>query len=171
MADCIFCKLAKGEVPSFKVYEDDTVIASLDINPGTKGQVIVITKKHVKGIHELTPSEAGKVFQAIRLIIIGLTQSMNCEGVNVVYSLGAIAGQRTDHMLVYVIPRYKDDKVVVYWEPKQGNPNELKQTANKVSEAIKSIPKIVSSTKPKVIEEKETINEEVIEEKPRIPYY
>ena len=170
MPDCIFCKIVSGEIQSLKVYEDDFVVAFLDINPGTRGQVVLTTRKHVNGIHELSPSETGKVFQAVRLIVIGMTQSLNCEGVNVIYSLGAVAGQRSDHMIIYILPRYKDDRVIIQWEPKRGDINDLKNVSAALSKAIKDIPKIVSSPQPQVIEEKPQ-EEEVIEEKPRVPIY
>jgi len=172
MADCIFCSIVQGTTPTFKVYEDDYVIAFTDINPGTKGQVVVSPKKHVQGVHELSPSDVGKVFAAVRLIVLGMSQALGCAGVNVVYSLGEKAGQRSDHMIIYVIPRYEDDKVIIHWDPKQGDQNELKQVADSINKAIKSIPNEVSTPKPRVVEEKsEEIEEEVIEESPRVPNY
>lgn len=172
MPDCIFCKIVKGEVPAFKVYEDDAVVAFLDINPGTRGQVVVAPKKHVQGIHELSPGETGDVFKAVRLIVLGLSQSLGCEGVNVIYSLGAKAGQRSDHMIVYLIPRYEDDKVIVHWEPKRAEESDLKSTAQAIKGAIKAIPEQVSAPKPKVVEEPvEEEPEEVVEQEPRVPGY
>jgi len=171
MADCIFCNIAQGKVATFKVYENDSVVAFLDINPGNKGQVVLAPKKHVQGIHELSPSDVGKVFAAVRLIVLGMSQSLGCEGVNVIYSLGAQAGQRSDHMIIYILPRYKDDKVIIHWEPKQGDQEELKQVADLLDKAIKAIPDVVSRPKPKVVEEGPEPESEVIEDKPRVPDY
>lgn len=171
MPDCIFCSIAQGQTPSFKVYEDDAVVAFLDINPGNKGQVVVAPKKHVQGIHELSPAETGSVFKAVRLIVLGISQSLGCEGVNVIYSLGARAGQRSDHMIIYLIPRYEDDKVIIHWEPKRAEEAELKSTAQAIKGAIKSIPERVSAPKPKVVKEQPREPEEVVEEEPRVPDY
>lgn len=171
MADCVFCAIAQGKVQSFKVYEDEAVVAFLDINPATKGQVVLTTKKHVQGIHELSPAEVGQLFSAARLILIGMSQSLGCGGANITYALGELAGQRTDHLLVYIIPRYEGDKVVIDWERKQGNPQELKGVAETLGKAIKSIPTVVTAPKPVVIEEKKEAEEEVIESEPRVPLY
>jgi len=172
MPDCIFCKIASGEIPSLKVYEDNNVLAFLDINPGTKGQVVLTTKKHVQGIHELSPGDVGKIFAAVRLIVLGMSQSLNCGGVNVVYSLGEKAGQRSDHMIIYIVPRYEGDKIAIYLDPKQGDQAELQQTAGLLEKAIKSIPQEISMPQPKVVEEKPEESGEVLEDEgPRVPDY
>ncbi len=172
MADCPFCLISSGKIKALTVYEDDFCKAFLDINPGTKGQVVLIPKRHVEGIHALTPSEVNKLFNAARIIIIGMTQSLSCEGVNLIYSLGPRAGQRSEHMLLYLIPRYPDDKVVIVWEPKQANPNDLMKIQQSLTSAIKSVPKIIENPKPKIIEENDDEGDvEVIEEKPRVPIY
>jgi histidine triad (HIT) family protein len=171
MPDCIFCSIVKGATPAYKVFENDLVFAFLDINPGNKGHVVVATKKHAQGIHELSPSEVGKLFQAVRLILLGVSQSLNCAGANVIYSLGEAAGQRSDHMIVHIIPRYPDDKVIIHWDPKPADQKELESTARAIDKAIKAIPEIVSSPEPRVIEEKPKEKQEVIKKGPRIPDY
>jgi histidine triad (HIT) family protein len=171
MPECVFCNIVKGTIPAYKVFENDLVLGFLDINPGNKGHVVVTTKKHVQGIHELSPGDVAKVFQAVRLILLGVSQSLNCEGANIVYSLGAKAGQRSDHMIIHVIPRYDDDKVIIHWDPKQGDQAELEATAKTIDKAIKSIPEIVSKPEPRIIEEKPEEKEELIEEGPRVPDY
>ncbi|MFA5406104.1 MAG: HIT family protein [Candidatus Nanoarchaeia archaeon] len=170
MADCLWCGIAAGKIQSIKVYEDDSFIAVLDINPANPGQVVVTTKKHAKDIRELSPSETGKLFSIVRSVTIALTQSLGCEGVNAVYSLGTLAGQRSDHLIVYVVPRFKDDKVIINWEPKQVEPEKLVALGAKVAEAIKSVPVVVSAPQPKVIHEK-IVDEKVIKRKPRVPVY
>ena len=171
MADCVFCAIAQGKMQSFKVFEDDAVVAFLDINPANKGQVILTTKKHVQGIHELSPGEVGGLFSAARLVLIGMSQVLGCGGANITYALGELAGQRTEHLIVYIIPRFEGDKVVIDWERKQGNPQELKGVAETLSKAIKAIPAVVTAPKPVIIEEKKGADEEVIEAEPRVPLY
>lgn len=170
MADCVFCGIAQGKIQSFKVFEDDFCIAFLDINPANKGQVILAPKRHVQGIHELSPDEVGRLFIVARLVFIGMSQVLGCGGASMAYSLGELAGQRIDHMIVYIIPRFEGDKVVIDWERKQGNPEELKGVAEILGKAIKSIPAVVTAPKPVIIEEK-TVEEEVFESQPRVPLY
>ncbi len=171
MADCLWCNIIQGKTQSIKVYEDDSTLAVLDITPANPGQTIVTTKQHAKGLHELSPSDVGKLFAAVRLIVIAQTQVLGCEGVNIVYSLGSIAGQRSDHLIVYVIPRFKNDRVVINWEPKQGNPEEMAKIAGTLSNAIKSNPQVVSAPAPRIIKQEAVVDEEVIKRKPRVPSY
>lgn len=173
MPDCVFCGIVEGKIPSFKVFEDDLCIAFLDINPANKGQVILTTKKHVLGIHELSPGDVGKLFSNARLIILAMSQVLGCGGVNIVYALGELAGQRLDHLLVYLIPRFKGDKVVLDWERKQADQAELKATAELLDKGIKAIPVVVSGPpKPKVIElPPDEDKDDAIISKPRVPLY
>lgn len=171
MAECVFCAIAQGKIQSFKVFEDEFCVAFLDINPANKGQVILTTKKHVQGIHELSPGEVGQLFTVVRLVLIGMSQTLGCGGASVTYALGELAGQRTEHLIVYIIPRYEGDKVVIDWERKQGNPEELKKVADSLSKAIKDIPAIVTVPKPVIIEEGKEPEEEVVESEPRVPLY
>ncbi len=173
MSDCIFCNIVAGKAPSFKVYEDDFCLGILDIYPSNSGQVILLPKKHVEGIHELSKSEIGKLFFAAKLIILGMSQSLQCQGVNMIYGLGEGAGQRVPHMIINLIPRYPEDKVFINWERKQADAQGLKEVSEKLKKAIESLPKeITAPPKPEVIEEKEESNDkEVIIEKPRVPIY
>ncbi len=170
---CIFCLIKDKKVPSLPIYEDDFVIAVLDKLPATKGHAILIPKKHVNGIHELSDEEVSQVFNACKRIIFAMTQILNCEGVNLVYCFGPAAGQRSPHMLIYIIPRYKDDQVSIIWNPMQLNEAELKEAYESLKKALLSaaLPEVHEKPKePEVIEEKPK-ETEVIEEKPRVPSY
>ena len=102
-----------------------------------------------------------------------MTQVLGCEGINLVYSLGAAAGQRSPHMIIYLIPRYKDDQVSIIWNPTQMKEEDVKVVFKGLTEALKgaAVPVINMDKKKKEVEVIEEKKIEVIEEKPRIPSY
>ena len=168
---CIFCLIKDKKSPSFAVYEDDFVISVLDRVPATKGHLIVIPKKHVSGIHELSEEEVSKLFIACQRIIFAQSQVLDCEGVNLVYSMGSGAGQRSPHMIVYLIPRYKDDQVSIVWSPAKLTDDDMKGVFNALSQVLKGAAMPVIAEKEPVVIEEKLKEEEVIEKKPRVPNY
>ena len=135
MDSCIFCQIAAGKNPAFKVYENDKFVAALDIYPANKGHVILFPKEHRKTVNEMDFDEHNMFFNIARGVA-GALIDMKAEGVNYVYSIGELAGQRTEHMLMHIIPRYKDDKVHLVWEPKKFTPEEFKGTVDEVAGLI-----------------------------------
>ena len=107
MEDCIFCKIIKGEIPSYKVYEDDFVYAFLDANPLVEGHTLVIPKKHQKDIFEV--DDFSKIMSAVKIITQKMRSNLNCQGINVFNSNGAIAGQTVFHFHIHLIPRKEGD--------------------------------------------------------------
>ena len=107
MEDCIFCKIIKGEIPSYKVYEDDFVYAFLDINPLVEGHTLVIPKKHQKDIFEV--DDFSKIMSAAKLIAQKMKSSLNCQGVNIFNANGAVAQQTVFHFHLHLIPRKEGD--------------------------------------------------------------
>ncbi len=154
MVECIFCSIANGKIPTFGVYEDDKFYATLDINPANKGHVILFPKNHSTSLMELGNSERNHLIQIASQMITQLKRAVGCGGVNTLYSIGEDAGQRTEHMVVHIIPRFKDDKVVIYWEPKKMQEAEFIDVAVKLKEIFGSIkpPAIEVQEKPKRIE-------------------
>ncbi len=117
--DCLFCNIVSGKVPSLKLFEDDLFLAILDIKPGNPGHFIVFPKKHIPFLTEMEPKQRGVLFNIATEIGKRMVSMVEAEGFNIVYSAGTVAGQITPHMLVHVIPRFKDDKVDIKWEPVQ----------------------------------------------------
>lgn len=108
--DCIFCKIAAGELPSAKVYEDDHVLAFMDIGQVTKGHTLIIPKTHTKNIYETPPEVAQEVFSRVPLIANAIKEAFQPAGLNVLSNTEAAAGQTVFHLHVHLIPRYgKDD--------------------------------------------------------------
>jgi len=106
--DCIFCKILENEIPSYKIYEDDTVLAFLDITQGTKGHTLVVPKKHIRNIYELDENMAGKIFSVIPKIANALKLAFNPIGLNIINNNDQPL-QSVFHFHIHLIPRYEDD--------------------------------------------------------------
>ncbi len=105
MVDCIFCKIAGGEIPSKKVYEDSSSFAFLDINPRNPGHTVLISKKHVQDIFSIGESEAAELMKALRRVAIGVQKASGTKGISISQSNGQVAGQRIPHIHFHIIPR------------------------------------------------------------------
>ena len=112
--NCIFCKLAGGEIPTATLYEDEDFRVILDANPAAKGHALIIPKEHYANLYELDDELAGKVLVLAKKMITKLTDILGCDGYNIVQNNGEAAGQTVFHM--HLIPRFKDDGVGVTWK-------------------------------------------------------
>ncbi len=115
--DCIFCKIANGEIPSATLYEDDMFRVILDVNPASKGHALILPKEHAKDLYELSDETASRVLTLARDMAAKMTDALDCEGLNLVQNNGEIAGQTVFHFHMHLIPRYKGDTVKVGWKP------------------------------------------------------
>lgn len=113
---CIFCKIIEGAIPSRKVYEDDSFIAILDLNPANRGHVIIIPKSHAADIFELPQEDAEKILLVAKKVAVALKKAYHCDGINIMQNNGEAAGQTVFHLHVHVIPRFNNDKVTLEWE-------------------------------------------------------
>lgn len=109
MTDCIFCKVVKNELPSYKVYEDEFTLAFLDIYPVYKGHTLVIPKKHYENVAEITEVDLTAVVKTAKKMAKLLKDKLNCDGINLVQSNGKAAGQVVMHFHMHVVPRFTDD--------------------------------------------------------------
>lgn len=134
--DCIFCKIANGEIPSSTVYEDRNFRAILDLNPASKGHTLILPKEHFKDVCELDEAVAADVLPLAGKIGAAMKKKLGCAGFNVVQNNGEAAGQTVFHFHVHVIPRYGSGPSMVTWEPGQAAPEELEQTAAAISEGM-----------------------------------
>ena len=117
MSDCIFCKLANGEIPTATLYEDDEFRVILDAGPASKGHCLVLPKAHYADIYEIPSDLLGRAFQLAQKIAIRMTKAMNCDGFNIVQNNKECAGQTVFHFHIHLIPRYADGKKIVAWNP------------------------------------------------------
>ncbi|OXB86827.1 HIT family protein [Geobacillus thermocatenulatus] len=117
VSDCIFCKIINGELPAAKVYEDDHVLAFLDISQVTKGHTLVIPKVHTENIFTLTSEAAGQLFRAVPTIANALKRAFSPVGLNLLNNNGEQAGQTVFHYHLHLIPRYgKGDGFGAVWK-------------------------------------------------------
>lgn len=134
--DCIFCKIAKGSIPSATIYEDRLFRVMMDINPATKGHCLIIPKEHFDNIYELDGETAGRLFSLATCIARALRDALGCEGLNVVQNNGLIAGQTVYHFHLHLIPRYEGDGVKMSWTPHKSDPKELEVIRKAIKDAI-----------------------------------
>ena len=109
MKDCIFCKIANGESPSMKVYEDEHTLAFMDIAGDVDGHLVVIPKKHCKNLLDCDPETAGYVTDTVKKVCRHLVDDCGYEGVDLLCANGEAAGQSVGHFHVHLIPRRSDD--------------------------------------------------------------
>lgn len=134
--DCIFCKIAAGEIPSRTVYEDESFRAILDISPASKGHAIILPKNHAANIYELPEEDAAGIFVTAKKVAGAIKKATNCEGLNILQNNGELAGQTVFHLHVHVIPRYQDDKVKFSWGQGKPSDKELDEIAAGIREAM-----------------------------------
>jgi histidine triad (HIT) family protein len=133
-SQCIFCAISQNKLPAKKVYEDDNFVAVLDIKPANKGHVVVIPKKHYPVSAIMPENELAEMFVVSNNVAKAIFETVKAEGTNILLANGAVAGQLSQHVVVHVIPRFKDDKVSVKWDPIQVNEDEM----NKIAEDLSS---------------------------------
>lgn len=117
--NCIFCKIAAGDIPSATIYEDNDFRVILDIEPASKGHALILPKEHYANLYELSDELATKALIVAKKVITKMTGILGCDGYNVVQNNGEAAGQTVFHFHIHLIPRYKDDNVNIGWS--QGN--------------------------------------------------
>ncbi|MCI9075457.1 MAG: HIT family protein [Dorea sp.] len=113
--DCIFCKIANGEIPSATLYEDERFRVILDLGPASKGHALILPKEHYPNLYELPDELAEKVILLAKKMIVKMTKALDCDGFNVVQNNGAPAGQTVFHFHMHLIPRYENDDAGFGW--------------------------------------------------------
>ena len=115
--DCIFCKLANGEIPTATLYEDDDFRVILDQGPATKGHALILPKKHYANLYELPEELAARAMVLAKRMAGAMTEALNCDGFNLVQNNGEAAGQTVFHFHMHLIPRYHNDQAGITWIP------------------------------------------------------
>ena len=123
--NCIFCKIANGEIPSKTLYEDDKFRVILDLGPASKGHALILPKEHYADLYELPEETAGEVMKLAKEMAAQMTQRLGCEGFNLVQNNGELAGQTVFHFHMHLIPRYRDDGQKIGWKPQEATQEEL----------------------------------------------
>ena len=117
MSDCIFCKIANGEIPSATLYEDEDFRVILDLGPASKGHALILPKAHAANIYEISDDMAAKAMILAKKMATKMTEALKCDGFNIVQNNGEPAGQTVFHFHMHLIPRYEGDQVGLTWKP------------------------------------------------------
>ena len=141
MNDCLFCKIARGEVPSRKVYEDGESIAFLDINPANRGHCLAVPKKHFENIYGIDDKTLEKVIVIAKNLSKLIKEKLACNGINIVQNNERYAGQLVSHFHIHIIPRYENDNVVITYQRVQLSDSDFEDIRQKLTEAKKEPPK------------------------------
>lgn len=135
MNDCIFCKIAAGEIPSHTVYEDEEFRAILDLGPATEGHTLILPKAHYADITEMPDELLGRAMQLAKHLSVQLIDTLHADGLNVVQNNGETAGQTVRHFHIHLIPRYAADGQRIGWVPGKPTEEELSSTLERITHA------------------------------------
>jgi histidine triad (HIT) family protein len=125
MENCIFCKLANGEIPTNTVYEDDGYRVILDNGPATRGHALVLPKGHYADLYEIPEDVLAGAAKVAKKVAATMKEKLSCDGLNLVQNNGEAAGQTVMHFHLHIIPRYKDDGQHILWKPTSPSAEEL----------------------------------------------
>ena len=131
---CVFCKIVNGEIPSYKIYETDNVMAFLDISQNTKGHTLVIPKKHIESIFDLDEQIGRDLFEAVIKTTNILKNKLGFKDVNLLNNNGSLAGQVVNHYHIHIIPRYGNDECYFKESPHEPNFEELASLHKQITE-------------------------------------
>lgn len=132
--DCIFCKIAAGEIPSGTLYEDGQFRVILDLGPATKGHALILPKEHAANLYELPDETAAEAMKLAKKMALLLKGKLHCDGLNLVQNNGEVAGQTVSHFHLHLIPRYKGDGQKINWVPSQPSREELEAVRKEIAE-------------------------------------
>ncbi len=124
-ADCIFCRIVAGELPSIRVDEDERTVAFLDIAPATRGHTLVIPRAHARDLLEVAPEDLAACAATAQRVAARMGERLGAVGVNLLNSCGAAAWQTVFHFHVHVVPRYADDPLRLPWIPEPGDADDI----------------------------------------------
>lgn len=123
--NCIFCKIANGEIPSTTLYEDEDFRVILDLGPATRGHALLLPKNHFANLFELDDETAQKAILVAKKMAGKMKDALGADGFNLVQNNGEAAGQTVFHFHMHLIPRYKNDNAGILWEPGETTPEDM----------------------------------------------
>jgi len=139
-SDCIFCRIIRGEIPSYKVYEDETALAFLDINPATPGHTLIIPKTHVAQVEDMTAEDAESLFKTLHKIVGSIQEAFNAPASTIGINNSRESGQEVPHVHIHVIPRKQPDRLGIIQNfnriIKKTTPEEFSENAQRIREKI-----------------------------------
>lgn len=136
MQPCLFCKIIAGEIPSTKVYEDENVLAILDINPVNIGHTLVIPKAHFENLYTIPDDLLSAMMLAVQKLAVAIKRAEAADGINIAMNNERAAGQLIDHAHIHIIPRHTDDGFT-HWKSKRGyEPGETDMVSKKIKSGL-----------------------------------
>ena len=120
-ADCLFCKIIAGEIPCFKLFEDDETLSFMDINPANEGHALVIPKEHAKDVYAVSDAAITATVKTAKKIAAAVDKTLNPDGLNLLQCNGPAAAQSVFHFHMHVLPRQDGDELKLNWGPKPGD--------------------------------------------------
>ena len=132
MADCIFCKIANGEIPSNTIFENEDFRVILDNGPATRGHALVLPKKHYADLFEIPEDVVADAVKVAKTVAGTMKEKLSCDGLNLVQNNGPAAGQTVMHFHLHIIPRYENDGQHILWKPTSPSAEELVETKNAI---------------------------------------
>ena len=123
--NCIFCKLANGDIPTNSIYEDESYKVILDMSPATKGHALILPKDHFKNLYEMPEENVASAFVLAKKMAATMTEKLGAEGFNLVQNNNEVAGQTVFHFHIHLIPRYSSDNQTIGWNTTSPSAEEL----------------------------------------------
>ena len=133
---CIFCQIVAGKIQSRKIYEDDKVVAILDINPANPGHMLLLTKEHYSIMPQVPDDEIVHVFIAAKSLSNSMLRGIEVQGTNIIVANGVAAGQRAQHFMVHIIPRKDNDNISFLLPQNPMQQAEIEAVGNKLIAAL-----------------------------------
>lgn len=134
--NCVFCKIVSGQIPSIKLYEDDTVLAFMDIGPISDGHTLVIPKQHYARLDQAPPEVLAQLSRTFPMLTAAVQKAVNADGYNLLCNNGAVAGQVVEHLHFHIIPRSLNDGVFNRWPSYQYEEGIAERIAKKIRENL-----------------------------------
>ena len=131
--DCIFCKIAAGEIPSKTIYEDEKYRVILDLGPATRGHALILPKNHYANLFELPEEDAKEVICLAKKMATIMKDKLGCDGFNLVQNNGEAAGQTVFHFHMHLTPRYENDGQEIGWKPGSPSQDELEEIKKQIA--------------------------------------
>ncbi len=136
MDNCIFCKIANGEIPAATLYEDEEFRVILDLGPASKGHALILPKEHYANVFEMPEQLAAKAMILAKKMAEAMVKALKCDGIHLLQNNGEAAGQTVFHFHLHLIPRYEGDQVGVTWTPGELTEQDREEILYKVKEQL-----------------------------------
>lgn len=134
--DCIFCKLANGEIPSNTLYEDDNFRVIFDLSPVSKGHALIIPKNHYRNIYDIEEGILSKAIVLAKKMVKVMSDEFNTDGFNIIQNNEEAGGQTVFHFHMHLVPRYRGDKAIKFGESGEADTKLLKSMAEKIRQSV-----------------------------------